>query len=230
MWLSDEYYKGYYMHSYSSLKMYENCPKRYYHQKITKEVSDSGSDATRYGERVHKALEERLTNDNELSQETIQYEKLCTAISDMKNHPDFDQLLLEERLTVSDNYTPTGWWSDDAWLRSVLDVLVLFKDKAIVMDWKTGKRRPDFTQLEMFALQVFAHFPHINNVTTSFVWLKDMKQDKRSFCRDLSCELQSHLDGRINRITQSIENEDFPAKPSGLCRWCPCYEWCEYAS
>lgn len=217
-------------HSYSSLKMYENCPKRYYHQRITKEVTDSGSDATRYGERVHKALEERLTNDNKLSQETIQYENLCRSIAKMKSHPQFDQLLLEEKLTITDNYTPTGWWSDDAWLRSILDVLVLFKDKAIVMDWKTGKRRPDFTQLEMFALQVFSHFPQINTVITSFVWLKDMKQDKREFCRDLSGELQGHLNGRIARITQSLENDDFPAKPSGLCRWCPCYEWCDYSS
>ncbi len=217
-------------HSYSSLKMYENCPKRYYHQRITKEVTDSGSDATRYGERVHRALEERLTNDNKLSDETIQYEKLCSTIAKMKTHPEFDQLLLEKRMTVTDKYTPTDWWSDNAWLRSILDVLVLFKDKAIVMDWKTGKRRPDFTQLEMFALQVFSHFPHINRVTTSFVWLKDMKQDKRSYCRELSFEMQMDLNGRIDRIHQSLQNNDFPAKPSGLCRWCPCYEWCEYAS
>ena len=217
-------------HSYSSLKMYENCPKRYYHQRITKEVSDSGSEATRYGERVHKALEERLLDDNVLSQETIQYEALCNSIAKMKEHPDFSELLLEEKLTVTEDFTPTGWWSDDAWLRSILDVLVLFKDKAIVMDWKTGKRRPDFTQLEMFALQVFSHFPHINRVTTSFVWLKDMKQDKRSYCRELSLEMQVDLNGRIDRINKSLENDDFPAKPSGLCRWCPCYEWCDYAS
>ena len=217
-------------HSYSSLKMYENCPKRYYHQRITKEVSDSGSEATRYGERVHKALEERLLDDNVLSQETIQYEALCNSIAKMKEHPDFSELLLEEKLTVTEDFTPTGWWSDDAWLRSILDVLVLFKDKAIVMDWKTGKRRPDFTQLEMFALQVFSHFPHINRVTTSLVWLKDMKQDKRSYCRELSFEMQVDLNGRIDRINKSLENDDFPAKPSGLCRWCPCYEWCDYAS
>ena len=133
-------------------------------------------------------------------------------------------------MTVTDKYTPTDWWSDNAWLRSILDVLVLFKDKAIVMDWKTGKRRPDFTQLEMFALQVFSHFPHINRVLTSFVWLKDMKQDKRSYCRELSFEMQMDLNGRIDRIHQSLQNDDFPAKPSGLCRWCPCYEWCEYAA
>lgn len=217
-------------HSYSSLKMYENCPKRYYHQRITKEVSDSGSEATRYGERVHKALEERLTNDNELSQETVKYESLCESIDSMKNHKDFNEILLEERLTITDSFTPTGWWSDSAWLRSILDVLILFKDKAIVMDWKTGKRRPDFTQLEMFALQVFAHFPHINKVTTSFVWLKDMKQDKRSYTRELSYDMQNDLVGRVSRILLSLENDDFPAKPSGLCRWCPCYEWCEYAA
>ena len=71
--------------------MYENCPKRYYHQRVTKEVADSGSDATRYGNRVHKALEERLLDDNELSQETIQYEALCKSIVRMKEHPSFDQ-------------------------------------------------------------------------------------------------------------------------------------------
>ena len=47
-------------HSFSAIKMYENCPKRYYHQRITKEVKDTGSDATIYGERVHEALEHRL--------------------------------------------------------------------------------------------------------------------------------------------------------------------------
>ena len=47
-------------HSYTALKMYENCPKRYYHQRITKEVVDQPGTATVYGERVHKQLEEYL--------------------------------------------------------------------------------------------------------------------------------------------------------------------------
>ena len=61
-------------HSFSSLKMYENCPKRYYHQRITKEVKDTGSDATYYGERVHEALEHRLESKVSLTEETKAYE------------------------------------------------------------------------------------------------------------------------------------------------------------
>ena len=44
-------------HSYSSIKMYENCPKRYEYQRVTKEVVDTGSEATKFGERVHADLE-----------------------------------------------------------------------------------------------------------------------------------------------------------------------------
>ena len=33
-------------HSYSSIKMFEQCPKRYLHQRINKDVEDKGSEAT----------------------------------------------------------------------------------------------------------------------------------------------------------------------------------------
>ena len=92
-------------------------------------------------------------------------------------------LQVEQKLTLNENLTPTTWWEKDAWLRSILDVLVLFDDKAIVMDWKTGKRRPDFSQLEMFALQVFQHYPSIKKVQSTFVWLKDMSLDSHTYSR-----------------------------------------------
>jgi len=56
-------------HSYSSIKMYMNCPLRYYHQRIRKAVSDPGSEATHHGERIHKFLEDRLKTNTELPQE-----------------------------------------------------------------------------------------------------------------------------------------------------------------
>ena len=217
-------------HSFSSLKMYENCPKRYYHQRITKEVVDSGSEATRYGNRVHKALEERLDSDSPLSEEAIKYEDMCATLQNVKKRPHFQELLLEQQLCLTDERMATGWWDANAWLRSIIDVLILFKGSAIVVDWKTGKRRPDFTQLEMFAVQVFSHYPKINKVHTSFVWLKEDKQDTKTFYRAELPEMWESIQGRIDRITQSVRHDDFPAKPSGLCRWCPCYDFCEYAS
>ena len=48
--------------SYSSLKTFEQCPKKYYHLKVLKDVKDKGSAATVYGEEVHKAAEEFIAS------------------------------------------------------------------------------------------------------------------------------------------------------------------------
>ena len=213
-------------HSFSAIKMYENCPKRYYHQRVTKEVQDTGGEASRYGERIHEFLEQRLVNDTALPPEAEKYEVLCQTIENMARG---GELHAERQLTLTENLTPTSWFANDAWFRSILDVLIIKEDTAIVIDWKTGKRRPDFTQLEMFALQVWKHFPEIVRIKTTFVWLKEMKMDTEEYSREQSDELWQNLLGRINRIYESVEHENWPAKPSGLCRFCPAQSLCEYA-
>ena len=213
-------------HSFSAIKMYENCPKRYYHQRVTKEVQDTGGEASRYGERIHEFLEQRLVNDTALPPEAEKYEVLCQTIEKMARG---GELHAERQLTLTENLTPTSWFANDAWFRSILDVLIIKEDTAIVIDWKTGKRRPDFTQLEMFALQVWKHFPEIVRIKTTFVWLKEMKMDTEEYSREQSDELWQNLLGRINRIYESVEHENWPAKPSGLCRFCPAQSLCEYA-
>ena len=212
-------------HSFSSIKMYENCPKRYYHQRVTKEVKDTGSDATIYGERIHEALEHRLDKQVALPTESEAYEPLCKSIEGMGG-----TLQVEQKLTLNENLTPTTWWEKDAWVRSILDVLVLFDDKAIVMDWKTGKRRPDFSQLEMFALQVFQHYPNINKVQSTFIWLKDMSLDSHTYDRTESDDMWVKLLSKTERINQSFINNKWPPKPSGLCRFCPAKNICEFAT
>lgn len=213
-------------HSFSAIKLYENCPKRYYHQRVTKEVQDTGGEASKYGERIHEFLEQRLVNNTPLPVEAEKYEVICKTIEGMARG---GELHAERQLTLTENLTPTSWFAGDAWLRSILDVLILKGDTAVVVDWKTGKRRPDFTQLEMFALQVWKHFPEVVTIKTSFVWLKDMAMDSEEFSREQSDEMWSNLLSRINRIYQSAEHENWPAKPSGLCRFCPAKDMCDYA-
>ena len=211
-------------HSFSAIKMYENCPKRYYHQRITKEVKDTGSDATIYGERIHEALEHRLNDKTILPKESETYEPLCKSIESLGG-----TLQVEKQMTLNENLTPTTWWEKDAWLRSILDVLIIFDDNAIVMDWKTGKRRPDFSQLEMFALQVFSHFPKIKKVKSTFIWLKDMALDSHIYDRIDAEDMWVKLLMKTERINQSVQNNTWPPKPSGLCRFCPAQNICEYS-
>lgn len=214
-------------HSFSSLKLYENCPLRYYHQRITKSIVDKGGEASQYGERVHKFLEDRLKDGTPLPPEVEPIEGAVTAIKRLLGD---GELHIEKELTLNKNLEPTGWWAKDAWVRSKLDVLILRDDEAFNIDWKTGKRRPDFTQLELFALQVFAHYPYIERVTGSFVWIKDAALDKQTYVRGDTPRLWEAFLSRVQRIEQSLEHNNWPARPSGLCNYCPCKPTCDYAA
>jgi CRISPR/Cas system-associated exonuclease Cas4 (RecB family) len=214
-------------HSFSSIKMFENCPLRYYHQRILKTVVDQGGEASIHGERIHKFIEERLKGT--ATQEHIEdIMNLEPVIASIKAVAEGGELGVEQQLTLTAELTPTQWFAKDAWIRSILDVMVIKGSTAMVLDWKTGKRRPDWTQLELFALQVFAHHPEVNKVTTGFIWTKELATDKETYHRDGSDKLWAKLLTRIHRIEQAAEQNVWPAKPSGLCNYCPCKSFCEY--
>lgn len=217
-------------HSYTALKMYENCPKRYYHQRITKEVKDSVGAATIYGERVHKQLEDALKGAAPLPAETVALQPLCDVLATHVAKGGAT-LTIEQEYTLNSDLQPTGWFDADAWLRFKLDVLIIRPDaKAIVVDWKTGKRRPDFDQLEMFALATFAFNPEVTAVTSMFVWTKENATDRETYKREHADGMWTKLLTRIHRVEKSLETGNWPAKPSGLCKFCPCKGFCEFAS
>lgn len=197
----------------------------YYRQRVIKDIKDAGGEASIYGDRIHKFLEGRLKG-SQLPQEMEQYEPLCTMVERLATD---GQLMIEQEMTLTENLTPTGWWDADAWLRSKLDVLVIKGNEAVVMDWKTGKRRVDFFQMQMFAAQVFKHFPEVQRVKTILVWLKTMEMDSESYNRVNINEVWAEIMKRIQRIHSSLEHDNWPAKPSGLCRYCPARHDCDYA-
>lgn len=216
-------------HSYTALKMYENCPKRYYHQRVTKEVVEQPGTATVYGERVHKQLEDYLKANTPLPTETIALQPLCDTVKE--NTQGGGMLLVEQEYTLTSDLKPTDWFAKDAWLRFKLDVLAIRPNgRAIVIDWKTGKRRPDFDQLEMFAIAVFSFWPAADRVSSMFVWTKENATDKETYKREHLDDMWTRLLTRIHRVEKSLETDNWPAKPSGLCKFCPCREFCEFAA
>jgi predicted RecB family nuclease len=213
-------------HSYSSIKLYENCPYRYFRQRVVKDVVDEGGEASKYGERIHQYLEYRLANDAVLPQEVAHYEPLCLSVERIATG---GELLIEKELVLTENLTPTGWFDADAWLRSKLDILVINGSLANVMDWKTGKRNADQFQMQLFAAQVFKHYPEVQSVRTSLVWLKTMEMDTQTYFRADVNAIWADVMKRIQRIHSSLEHDNWPARPSGLCRFCPARHDCDSA-
>jgi hypothetical protein len=97
------------------------------------------------------------------------------------------------------------------------------------MDWKTGKRNPDFFQMELFAAQVLKHYSEVQRVKTSLVWLKTLEMDTETYTRENSNAIWAGIMQRIQRIHDAYDSAVWPARPSGLCKFCPARHDCEYA-
>ncbi len=211
--------------SYSSLTGFETCPYRHYRTKVLKDVSDPPGEAAMWGQRVHKALELRVGSGTPLPESLVNYEPYAAKFASAPG-----QVLVEHQITLNKSLRPTTWFGKDAWCRGVIDVAVVKDGKAVVADYKTGKRKPDNDQLNLFAALGFIQFPEVQRIDTMFIWLKDKKVDTTSFTRANVLDIWSSFLPRVKRMEKAYTGgEDaHQKKPSGLCRsWCPVKD-CEY--
>ena len=200
--------------SHTSLKDFNNCPLSFYHKRILKDVVFVQGDAAKWGEEVHKHFEDRIKLGTPLPFTLDSYEPMLSKF-DGKRHE------VELQMAINEKLEPTDWLAADAWLRGIADVMVWLSDTEVwIGDWKTGKRRVDFEQLELFSLLTFQHYPDIQKCTTSFIWTKDKKMDTEVFERSKSNEMWGRVMNRIRRVYKAQESDNWPAKPSGLCGWC----------
>jgi len=216
-------------HSYSALKLYENCPLRYYRQRIKKDVVDKGGPASIVGDRQHKHIEVSIADDVPLPPELSKFSPVIATLT--KKADEGWGIYPEQELALTQWLKPTGWWDEDVWFRGKLDVLAISpcESKAVVLDWKTGKRRPDMFQLEIFAAMVFSHYKSVQKVRTSLVWLKDEAIDSLDVTREERGFIWQKILERTKRIHKSVKTDVWPAKPSGLCPYCPARNTCNYA-
>jgi hypothetical protein len=214
--------------SYSSLTSFETCPKRYYHIKVAKDVVDAPGEAAMWGSTVHKYLEDRVLTNTPLPVSVAHYEGLVAPIANSKGTK-----LVEQQMAVTQDLKPTGWMDSDTWCRGIVDVGILStsQDRALLLDWKTGKRKPDNDQLMLFAGLAFSHYPELRIVQTGFVWLKEGKIDKKGFTREDIPVIWQNFVPRVNRMERAFAEEKFHPKPSGLCaRYCPVPKYqCEFS-
>lgn len=203
--------------SYSRLTAYETCPRRFYLTSIAKVVKEEQTQATIHGNAVHKALEEYVGGKAALPTKYAEYQPLADKV---RMAPGTRHL--EFKFGLTKKLTPTTFFADDVWCRGVLDVGIVREKSATILDWKTGKRKVDSDQLKLFAGAGFALWPHIETVNTGFVWLPEKKLDTETFTREQKTDIFQEFAVRVHRMELSEKNDDWPARPSGLCReWCP---------
>jgi len=217
--------------SYSRLTAFETCPKQFYHKAVAKDVVEPISEHLTWGNTVHKTFEDYINGD--LSQVPSWFEQWLPVVQRIKGRSasvGWDTRA-EVEIVLNKDLERVGWWDDDAWLRSKLDVLSVRGSTALVFDWKTGKRRVSVDQMDLFAFAVFTVFPEVEDVVATYVWLKDGKIDPIGYTRSQVPEIWAGFQKRLEQFDTAFKVDHWPPKPSGLCkRWCPVPKSkCEYS-
>lgn len=218
------------VHSYSALKLYEQCGLRYYRQRILKDVHEQETVYTTHGHVVHKAIENNINHGTPLPPEQSAYAGLVGAIQSAAARAG-KGVVCEQNVGLNRAYNATGYWDDSVWIRSKIDVMVHndVHPAAAIFDWKTGKRKVDFTQLKIAAIAAFRMLPTVDTIKASFVWLKDQLIDAEIYHRDRMFPLIQELNPRFMAIEDAVETNVWTPKPSYLCNYCPCKPTCSYA-
>jgi CRISPR/Cas system-associated exonuclease Cas4 (RecB family) len=203
--------------SYSALTAFETCPRRFELTRVTRKVKEPQTEATVWGNKVHKALEDFARSGKPLTPDLEKYAKYVNKILSYEG-----KKVVEERVALDRNFRQTTWMAKDVWVRGIIDIGVVGSEKAYLLDWKTGKRRPDSNQLKLFAALAFAMYPWIDKVVTGFIWLKSGEFDKEVFTRDQLPEIWNEFMPRLARVAIAYDQDKWTPKPSGLCKnWCP---------
>jgi hypothetical protein len=208
--------------SYSKLKNFESCPKRYYNVDVTKAVKEEDSENLQYGNAIHKVLAEALTGKAALPGH---FSHLQSWV-DRLNGGFEGEILVEQQLAIRADFSPTTWFGHDVWYRGIADVIKIIGPEtgkvALVLDWKTGKIKEDGVQLALMAACVFAHHPAVQKIRTEFVWLKEQAETRADFTRADLAAVWNGVLPRVAMLENAHKSMEFPPKPGSLCRkWCP---------
>lgn len=209
--------------SYSALTAFETCARRYYLTKVSKEVKEPPTSETMWGNRVHKSLEHRITDNRPLPTDMAEYEPIVAKIIAKGG-----VIRAEQKMALTRNLQPCEYFDKDVWVRGITDVTVVKGTTLFNGDWKTGKPKKNSAQLRLSAALVMAFKPFIETSINAFIWLKNGTVDTEKVTRADIPIIWQEFAPRVTRLEIAVSENKFPPRPSGLCKnYCPCTS-CEY--
>jgi len=205
--------------SYSSLALYQQCPKKYYHLKVAKDIKEPLGEAIIFGNEIHKIAEEYVGKGLPIPEKYSQIEPALKSLRDMPG-----KKLCENKLGLTAELEPCGFFDRNVWWRGVADLIILQGDTALTVVYKTGKssKYAELKQLEIVSLAIFKHFPEVKKVKAGLMFLFADDFIKTAYLADSQEELWGSWISDVGQLKASVENDMWNPKPNFTCRgWCP---------
>lgn len=207
--------------SYSSLKTFEQCPKKYYHLKVLKDVKDEGTEAMLYGQELHKAAEDYIKDSVPIPSK---FQFIQEVVDSIKNIPGEKhcELKLGVRKTEA-GYEPCGFFDKDVWWRGIGDVVVIQGDLAFSLDYKTGKnaKYADLKQLDALAAALFVHFPQVKKIKSALAFVVSNEFIHKEHFADMRDSYFATFLPELDRLEAAQETGVWNANTGPLCKFCP---------
>ena len=209
--------------SFSSLKEYINCPKKYQEVRILKNYSFVDTPQTIYGKEVHEALELYVRDNKPLAKNYLRFKKMVDTLVAIpgEKYPEY-KMALTKKMEQCD------FDDENRWVRGIADLIIVDKDKAFIIDYKTGSNKyPDTKQLKLMALMAFVCFPKVNKIKAGLLFCMKNSFVQQSYTRDNIYKAWKSFEQPLDRLTMSYKKDEWIPNPTPLCGWCP-VETCEH--
>ena len=206
--------------SHTALEDFVNCPRAYYEKRVAKSVKDEETEAMRWGTRVHKMFEDRQKFGVKKSPlpDDMQVHEILMYNLDMEP----GVLTAEQKVGLDRRLNPCSFFDKQVWFRGIIDWMKVDGDRALVVDYKTGKVHSKFKQLALFALHTFQQYPEVNTVKVKYYWTQAVISTPKEYTRDQIPELWRMFVPDLKQYVEAFKTDTWQPRQSGLCNgWCP---------
>lgn len=212
--------------SFSSLKTFQQCPKKYYHTKIAKDVVEPDTTATLYGKSAHTVAEEYIRDGKPVPP---QFAYMQDTLDNLKAIP--GEKHCEMMLGFTKDLKSCEFHAPDVWWHGIADLVVINEEKKLAysVDYKTSKsaRYADVKQLDLVATGIFAKFPKIERVRSALLFVVSKEFVKAEHHVQMVPKYIEKPAQDVARIEAALENGVWNPVQGPLCRFCSVKQ-CEY--
>ena len=207
--------------SYSSLKTFEQCPKKYYHLKVAKDVVDEAGEAAAYGTIVHKAAEDYIRDGVAIPEKFKYMQPILDALNKI---PGTKNCEMELGIAIRNGKFVACKFDDpDYWWHGIADLVIINHGLAYLVDYKTSKnaKYADTKQLDLLAAALFLHYPTILEIRSALIFVVSNEFVKKDHDRVLREKYLSVVRPELDRLEVALKENVWNPISGPLCAFCP---------
>lgn len=204
--------------SYSRLSQYEQCPLLFKEKFVTKSIPTDDTPAMIRGKEIHDGIAKFLQGKAEgVPRDALVFPRMEQIIAEIHAFPD---KIVEQQWGFNANWLPTGWFGNDTWFRSILDVGLLYEDDTgESVDWKTGKKYgSNMDQMKSQAVAMFGRYRNLKTVTVRLAYLDSGDEEIEDIQKHHVPSIKADFERRVAKM---LADDILAPRPNDKCRFCP---------